>query len=58
MMKKMDLKKGDVIKCSNMDELSKILNQMAVERYDATVDEESLIITIRGKFGKDGARTR
>lgn len=56
MMKKMDLKKGDVIKCNNMDELSKILNQMAVERYDATVDEESLTITIRGKFGKDGAR--
>lgn len=58
MMKKLNLKKGDRINCNNMDELSKTLNQMAVERYDATVDEESLIITIRGKFGKDGARTR
>lgn len=56
MMKKMDLKKGDVIKCNNMDELSKILNQMAVERYDAVVDEKNLTITVRGRFGKNGER--
>lgn len=56
MMKKMDLKKGDVIKCNNMDELSKTLNQMAVERYDAVVDEKNLTITVRGRFGKNGGR--
>ena len=56
MMKKMDLKKGDVIKCNSMDELSKTLNQMAVERYDAVVDEENLKITVRGRFGKNGER--
>lgn len=56
MMKKMDLKKGDVIKCNNMDELSKTLNQMAVERYDAEVDEVNLTITVRGRFGKNGER--
>lgn len=56
MMKEMDLKKGDVIKCNNMDELSKILNQMAVERYDAVVDEVTLTITVRGRFGKNGER--
>ena len=52
----MDLKKGDVIKCNNMDELSKTLNQMAVERYDAVVDEVNLTITVRGRFGKNGER--
>lgn len=56
MMKKMDLKKGDVIKCNNMNELSKTLNQMAVERYDAVVDEANLTITVRGRFGKNGKR--
>lgn len=58
MMKKLNFKKGDTIKCQDQEELTKLLNQLAVERYDATVDEESLIITIRGKFGKDGVRTR
>lgn len=56
MMKKMDLKKGDVIMCYNMDKLSKTLNQMAVERYDAVVDEANLTITVRGRFGKNGER--
>lgn len=56
MMKKMDLKKGDVIHCNTMDELSKILNQLAVERYDAVVDEENLTITVRNRFGKNGER--
>lgn len=53
---KMDLKKGDIIKCHDQDELSKTLNQIAVERYDAVVDEENLTITVRGRFGKNGER--
>lgn len=58
MMKKLNFKKGDRIKCHNQESMHKLLNQLAVERYDATVDEKSLTITIRGKFGKDGARTK
>lgn len=53
---KMDLKKGDVIKCNNINELAKTLRQMAVERYDAAVDEVNLTITVRGRFGKNGER--
>lgn len=56
MMKKLNLEKGDIIHCLDQERLTKVLNQLAVERYDATVDEKSLTITIRGKFGKDGAR--
>jgi hypothetical protein len=52
----MDLKKGDVIKCHDQDEMSKVLRQLTVERYDAVVDEANLTITVRGKFGKNGER--
>jgi len=53
---KMDLKKGDVIKCHDQDEMSKVLRQLTVERYDAVVDEANLTITVRGRFGKNGER--
>lgn len=53
---KMDLKNGDVIKCHDQDDMSKVLRQLTVERYDAVVDEANLTITVRGKFGKNGER--
>lgn len=53
---KLNLKKGDTIQCSDLDELFKIIRQLSVERYDAAVDEKALLITINGKFDKDGNR--
>lgn len=45
----MRLSKGDTIKCYNQEELSKYFKTLVTERYDVTVDEEQLLITINGR---------
>lgn len=54
--KKMQLNKGDTIKCHDLEELYRYVNELAVERYDVTVDEGTLLITINGKYNKDGLK--
>lgn len=51
---KIQLNKGDIIHCHDIDDLYKNVRQLTVEKYDAIVDEKALTITIKGKFGKDG----
>lgn len=45
----MRLNKGDTIKCHDQEELSKYFKTLVTERYDVTVDEEQLLITINGR---------
>lgn len=52
----MRLNKGDTIKCHDLEELHRYVNELAVERYDVTVDEGALLITVNGKYGPDGAK--
>ncbi len=54
--KKLQLNKGDTIKCQDLEELRRYVNELAVERYDVTVDERALLITINGKYNKDGLK--
>lgn len=54
--KKMQLNKGNTIKCHDLEELYRYVNELAVERYDVTVDEGALLITVNGKYGPDGAK--
>ena len=54
--KKMQLNKGDTLKCGDIKELHRYVNEFAVERYDVTVDEGALLITVNGKYGPDGAK--
>ncbi len=44
--KKLELNIGDVIHCRDLDELYDYVRKLTVERYDATVDEKELTITI------------
>lgn len=53
---KIQLNKGDIIHCHDIDDLYKNVRQLTVEKYDAIVDEKALTITIKGKFGKDGSK--
>ena len=53
---KIQLNKGDIIHCHDIDDLYKNVRQLTVEKYDAIVDEKALTITIQGKFGKDGSK--
>lgn len=54
--KKLQLNKGETIKCQDLEELHRYVNELAVERYDVTVDEGALLITINGKYNKDGLK--
>jgi tetrahydromethanopterin S-methyltransferase subunit A len=53
---KIQLNKGDIIHCRDINDLYKNVRQLTVEKYDAIVDEKALIITIKGKFSKDGSK--
>ena len=53
---KIQLNKGDIIHCRDIDDLYKNVRQLTVEKYDAIVDEKALTIMIKGKFGKNGER--
>lgn len=54
--KKLQLNKGDTIKCHDLEELHRNVNELAVERYDVTVDEGALLITVNGKYDTDGKK--
>lgn len=43
---KLDFKIGDVIECRDIDSLYDWVRRLTVWRYDATVDEKELTITI------------
>lgn len=51
---KLDLKIGDVIECRDIDTLYDWVRRLTVWRYDATVDEKELTITIVGIYETNG----
>lgn len=54
--KKLQLNKGDTIKCYDLLELESYVKVLATEGYNVTVDEGALLITVNGKYGPDGAK--
>lgn len=51
---KLDLKIGDAIECRDIDTLYDWVRRLTVWRYDTTVDEKELTITIVGIYETNG----